>query len=541
LDGRLDAASNTDDVNRVIEDSCGSALLLAQAIVSSRGPQPGSLIYATRGVHAAVPGDAPSVPSGAPLWGFASVVALEHPELRCACVDLDAAGAADDDIARLADTLLADDRESQIAIRRGRRLVMRIAQTTTHADATAPLCRADATYLVTGGVAGIGLQVAAALVDQGARHLVLTARRAPSPEADAAFDALRARGAQVAVAAVDVSDREAMARLLDGIDADGAPLAGVIHCAGVVDDGALLQQTWTRFRTVMAAKVAGAWHLHALTRSRPLDFFALFSSTASIVGHAGQANYAAANAFLDALAHHRRAHGLPALAVNWGPWSGAGLAVRSGLLDRARAQGVGAIDPAHGLQALVHLLRARTAQAVVLRADWPTLLASFQGRPPAVLQRFERSAPHAAVDARPALHVELAAAPPHLRWPMLLEHVRGESRAVLGVEHDGDIDPQQGLRDLGFDSLMAVELRNRLQRSVGRSLPATLALDCPTVDAIARKLAEEFDVEPPQAAGAQETRVARAGDVLMDIEQLSEDEVDRMFANRLQGVPGTGR
>ena len=289
----------------------------------------------------------------------------------------------------------------------------------------------------------------------------------------------------------------------------------------------------------MAAKVLGAWHLHELTRSLPMDFFVLFSSTASLLGHPGQSNYAAANAFLDALAHHRRAQGLPALSINWGPWSEVGLAVRTGTLDRARAQGVGAIDPASGLRALEHLLQTGPVQAAVLPADWPTLTASFPaGQLPPLVRGFAGPVQTPAADtapARPSLVAELETAPDHLRWGIVLEHVTSATRGVLGLDRSAGVDPQQGLRDLGLDSLMALELRSRLQRSVGQPLRATLALDCPTIEAIARHLASDaLGLEPPPAIG--ESTGAGPDDVLMNIEQLSDEEVDRMFATRVQGA-----
>ena len=383
------------------------------------------------------------------------------------------------------------------------------------------------------------MRVADWLVERGARHLVVMGRRQPSAEALQTIASMRDRGAHVVVVNADVADRGAIAQLIEELEADGTPLRGVVHAAGALDDGVLLHQTWNRFRTVMAAKVLGAWHLHELTRSLPMDFFVLFSSTASLLGHPGQSNYAAANAFLDALAHHRRAQGLPALGINWGPWSEIGLAVRTGTLDRARTQGVGSIDPASGLRVLGHLLQSDAVQACVLPADWPALLASFPtGQQPPLLGLFAR--PTQAADtgvaaSTPSLVAELETAPDHLRWGIVLEHVSRETRAVLGLERSTAVDSQQGLRDLGLDSLMALELRNRLQRSVGQPLRATLALDCPTIEAIARCLAAgALGLEAPAAAG--ESNASSADDVLMNIEQLSDDEVDRMFATRVQGA-----
>jgi myxalamid-type polyketide synthase MxaB len=185
--------------------------------------------------------------------------------------------------------------------------------------------RADGSYLITGGLGALGIRVARCLVDQGARHLVLAGRSGPSAEAWEAMEEMRAAGASVREVRADVASPADTARLIEACQAE-APLRGVVHAAGVLDDGVVDRQTAERFSRVLAPKVYGAWNLHHQTRELPLDFFVLFSSMASVLGSPGQSSYAVANAFLDALAHHRRARGLPGLSINWGPWSEAGMA-----------------------------------------------------------------------------------------------------------------------------------------------------------------------------------------------------------------------
>jgi acyl transferase domain-containing protein len=534
-------------LDTIQERSCGSALYIAQALASAGLPVLPNLTLVTRGAQAVVAEQKSVALGGGMVWGLGRAIALEHPELQCTCVDLDPApggnDATDGELRSFYDQVLAvDSDENQIALRGGQPFALRLVRSKSAPIAAVdapPICRADRTYLVTGGLTGVGLRVAEHLIDLGARHLVLIGRRTPADPALQAIVSMQNRGAAVTVVNADVADRAALAELIDRLDGEGLPLGGVMHAAGALDDGVLLHQTWERFQTVMAAKVIGSWHLHLLTRSLPLDFFVLFSSTASLLGHPGQSNYAAANAFLDALAHHRRAEGLPAISINWGPWEGIGLAARTGLLDRARAQGVAAIDSAGGLKALEYLLRAGAVEAAVLPVDWPTLMRSFPpGRQPPLLRAFGDSVwlSESVVRkaAEPALLSQLAAAPEHLAWGIVLEHVTKEACHVLGLDRTAGVDEQQGLRDLGFDSLMALELRNRLQHSVGRQLRATLALDCPSIDAIARHLAAEvLGVQPPVKLSA--SNEARADDVLMGIEELSEDEVDRMFASKVQG------
>ncbi len=236
-------------------------------------------------------------------------------------------------------------------------------------------CQGDASYLITGGLGGLGLEVARWLVEHGARHLILIGRREPSDAAARAVAGLREAGAEVVVAPADVASEADLAAVLARAP---RPVRGVVHAAGVLDDGVLMQQTWARFEAVLAPKVQGAWNLHRLTRDQPLDFFVLFSSSAALLGSPGQGSYTAGNAFLDALAHHRRALGLPALSIDWGPWSGVGMAAA---LDEQRrrwaALGVSEIAPPQGLELLQHALTQDLTQVAALPVDWVRFLRTF--------------------------------------------------------------------------------------------------------------------------------------------------------------------
>ena len=216
-------------------------------------------------------------------------------------------------------------------------------------------------------------------MDRGARHLVLTGRRTPDSETEEILRAMEARGTQVRVAQADASDAGAMKRLLEETRSTMPPLRGVIHSAGVLDDGVLLQQSWNRFATVFAPKVAGSLLLHRLTEFDALDFFVLFSSVAAVFGSPGQGNHAAANAFMDTLAAARSAKGLPGLSVNWGVWTTAGAAVDRGVTARAQETGYGVIDPQGGFQALETALASGISQQIVFPANWPRFLLNFRG------------------------------------------------------------------------------------------------------------------------------------------------------------------
>jgi NADPH:quinone reductase-like Zn-dependent oxidoreductase/SAM-dependent methyltransferase/NADP-dependent 3-hydroxy acid dehydrogenase YdfG len=397
-------------------------------------------------------------------------------------------------------------------------------------------------YLVTGGLSGLGLLTAGRLVERGARHLVLVGRRAASPAAQATLDAMRAQGAQVQVVQADMSRADEVARVIDGIAQGGLPLRGVIHSAGVLEDGALLQQDWPRFVRPLGPKLDGSWALHVLTRGEPLDFFVLYSSMASVLGSRGQANHAAANAFMDALAAHRRALGLPGLSISWGAWSEVGAAADRQVDQRVAARGIDVITPAHGLELLEKLMRAEAAHVGVFPVRWERFLAGGDAHGRFVAHFAEHAkgvakpgAKHAdakpAVAAGAALIDELKQATPQRRRERLLGFVAEHVARVVDAPSAQAIDPRQPLNELGLDSLMAVELRNRLGTGLGlaRSLPATLVFDHPTLEALAAYL-EELVVPAAPVAVA----VAKPVDAVGALDEMSDEEVEAMFAKKLK-------
>jgi polyketide synthase PksN len=486
------AGCDGDDLAAAVQANVERALRVVQALVLARVRA--RLWLCTRGAIATSADDpAPSLAQAA-LWGLARTVMLEHPELDCRAVDIDAGGAG-----ALAAALAAgDDGEDQLALRGGRRLAARLV---SRAATTAALTlAADATYLVTGGLGGLGRAVAGWLVEHGARHLALVGRRVEN--ADVA--ALEAAGARVHLVACDVGDANALAAALAELRAAAPPLRGIVHAAGVLDDGVLTQQRWPRFAAVLAGKAFGGAHLDALTQGDALDFFVSFSSLASLVGAPGQANYAAANACLDALAHAQRRRGRRGIAVHWGPWADAGMASQLGVahLERLRAQGLERLGAAAALAAIAGALADGATELGLVDVDWAHFAAALPpGRRPPLLARVlgEIGAGDDGAGDR------LAALAPAERRAGLDVLVRAESARVLG----GDLarlDPARPLAELGLDSLMAVELRNGLARALGRALPATLLFDHPTVGA----LVDALDVALGAARAAIAPRAARA-------------------------------
>ncbi len=366
---------------------------------------------------------------------------------------------------------------------------------------TPSLFRADAAYLISGGLGALGLIVAEWMVEQGARHLVLLGRRGPTESAQATLARLKARGANVWVRQVDVADAQKLGAVLEEMRPACPPLRGVVHAAGVLADGMLLQQTWDQFLRVMAPKLEGGWNLHRLTRQHPLDFFLCFSSAAALLGSPGQGNYAAANAFLDALCHARRAAGLPGLSINWGGWAEAGMAARLDSRHRERwaAQGIGWLETAEALNTLERLLRQPPGPQIgVMALDWSRFLQQFKAGPIPPFLRDLATPQRPPAPATAGQAPEWEKLPPTERRAVLIGYFRQELARVLGASDVEMIDPQQKFFDLGVDSLSAVEFKNRLEVKLGRTLPATAVFNYPTIEALVDFLCGQVPAPTPR-------------------------------------------
>ncbi len=398
------------------------------------------------------------------------------------------------------------------------------------------IIRSDATYLITGGLTGLGLLTASWLVEKGACHLVLTGRRSPNEQALQTITQMEQAGAQIVVEQGDISQAEHVQSVIDYINGNMPPLRGIIHSAGALHDAALVRQDWDGFRVPLLPKVDGTWHLHSMTIDQQLDFFVMYSSLASMLGSAGQANHAAANAFMDALASYRQAQGLPALSINWGAWSEIGAAVEYDVEARIATQGVEMIPPNRGLQILEYLLQSGEAQLGVLPIHWQTFMQQYGSVPPWLSKMAQssgtaaKSVTRVAVNAPKATNdwlARLEAADAVRQNDLLLDFVSEQVARVLGITAADSIDPQTPLNEMGLDSLLAVELRNLLGTGLSTSLPATLVFDYPTVTALAGYIAKTvLKTSIETAAPEAEAPI----DVLSSIEDLSDEEVERLFA-----------
>ncbi len=419
----------------------------------------------------------------APLWGLGRTLHWEEPALACTCVDLPATFDDETPVALFREIWFADG-ENQILLRGDERFVARLARHRPPTTTTQPLVlHADSSYLVTGGLGGLGLRVAQWLVAQGARHLVLAGRRRLIlPDTQAAIHAMEEAGAKVLVVQADIAQAADVQRLLAATQAL-APLRGIIHAAGVIDDGLLLQQTAARFAQVMAPKVAGTWHLHSQTRDLSLDFFVLFSSVSSMLGNRGQSNYAAANAFMDVLAQQRQQEGLSALSINWGGWAEIGLAAT--LVKEQASAGLGAIAPTQGVDLLGLLLTGAAPQVGVLPIQWRQFQQGLNPRQAWPLLT-DLLTPATEQKNTTTLRQQLTMAAPEERYGLVKEHVQALILQLLGATPADD----ESFLLFGLDSLLSIQLANRLATALSVTLPATLAFKYETVERLTQFLLE---------------------------------------------------
>jgi acyl carrier protein len=454
------------------------------------------------------------------------VIALEHSDLWGGLIDLPSDGEIVDLAGELKNEIQQPDGEDQIAFREGQRYVLRLVSKREPIESLHPaLVRSDATYLIVGGFGRLGMTFAHWLVEQGARSLVLMGRRTLSTEMQAAIRELEQKGAQVEVAQTDVSNAEELADLLSHIERTLPPLRGILHAAVVFNPAVITQQEIPQFTKSLAPKVIGAWNLHTLTEHLPLDFFVLFSSVASSLGLAAESSYAAGNAFMDMLAHYRRSRGLPALSINWGTWGEFELDDKMEQFIQSLGLVFMTIKPA--ISAFSYLLQTGAIQKTVAAIDWPIFLKMHEtGRKRLLFEQIAATLDQQTQSAGEDINQRLQDAPPAKRWDMLLAHVRDEAARVLGFD-PSTLDLRRGFFKIGMDSLMSVQLRNRLEASLKCVLPPTIALEYPTVEALARYLYDEvFDFESVEASVSDS----------LSSEQLSEDELMNLLDDELSRI-----
>lgn len=550
--GALELAGRArDDVSAAAESE--KAAMLTPLRLLRAGADGAARFWAvTVGVHpvgaAAV---APGARWQAPLHGLGRVAALEAPAGWGGLIDLEADADTATQAAAIAASVLAADIEDQCAWRGGVRHVPRLRETAPPA-ASPPLLDGNGTYLVTGGFGGLGTAVGLWLAERGAGRVALLGRN-PDPHGPA-LEAIRAAGAQAVALGADIADAEALAAALDALDGSGPPLRGAVHAAAHLDCATLAELDADRVRAMFRPKIVGTLALEAELRARDADFLALFSSSTAVLGAAGFAHYAAANAFLDASARTAPPGALHVLSIGWGTWEAMRLATEEAQRTYAE-QGLLPMPADAALAALGGLLGEQKGHAIVAAIDWERLRTLHETRRPRpMLSSLGRVARDSAapVEARPGaaptedpaatLRARLDGAPEGTRREILRDFVAAEAAAVMGQGGGEDVPRDRGLFEMGMDSLMSVDLRRRLERGSGLTLPATITFNHPSVAALADALSAHFGAVPPRPAGKADQAAkappqpARKSAPAADLDTLTDDEVAARLRERLEAL-----
>ncbi|XXY19860.1 beta-ketoacyl synthase N-terminal-like domain-containing protein [Sorangium sp. So ce216] len=528
-----------------LAESCGSVLHVAQALSRLPSSRRGRLWIATRGTQPVSAGSGPLAVAQSPLWGLGRGLALEHADLWGGLVDLPMPGSPED-AALLARELHRGDDEDFIVYREGQRYAPRVSK--RPAPAAPPLsCRADATYVVVRGLSAVGLSLARWLVAQGARRVALIGPEALAdrkswpglPQDDAARDVLSAiesieqMGAEIVVERADPAIPEQLCVALERVASAGAILRGVLYAGSRWDSRAFADITLPELESALRTDALSAWSLHEAMGASQLDFFVLFSSLASSWGSPGLAHHAAAHQLMDALAHHRRALGLAGLSVNWSAWAGTGMVTPESEALSAR-MGFSLLSEEQGLEVLGRLLGDAAAQVAVAPVNWAILKPLYEAKSPRPLFALMEDGSAGSAPAASGMNGvmrRLDESPRADRYEVLFNYVRGEVSEVLRFD-PMKIDPQQGLFQLGMDSIMATQLKRRLEAGIGRRFPATMVFEHPTIRALCDHLAESL---LPSESPVVKIHL-RQNHAVDSIAELSEDALVALLAGELSAI-----
>ncbi|MGW6296893.1 SDR family NAD(P)-dependent oxidoreductase, partial [Streptomyces sp. NPDC055058] len=492
-------------------------LTLVQALGDAEIDAP--LWCVTRGAVGTGPQDPPTAPAQAGVWGLGRVAALEHPKRWGGLVDLPPSGTGHA-VDLLLDTVTAGTAEDQVALRDGTVYGRRLVHAATGGKAAPRDWKPRGTVLVTGGTGALGAHVARWLAARGAEHLVLTGRKGDGAHLTDLRDELASHGTRLTVAACDTADRDALADLVDGLAADGRPVRSVVHAAGVSVLGPLAETGVDDLAATLSGKVLGAAHLDEVLDAAELDAVVYFSSISGTWGVADHAAYGAANAILDARAERRRADGAPVLSVAWGPWAGGGMIAES-VQDDLRRRGVPVIQPGAAVTGLQQALDHDNTVVVVADVDWRRFAEVFTSvRDSALLTELTAARQLAAAETTDESTDETSAAlrtltdlPPARRLSALRTLVASHVAAALGHADAGSVNAEAAFKELGFDSLTAVALRDRLHRATGLKLPTTVVFDHPSISALTTFLDDlAFGGQDQEDTRPEEEPTRAAGD-----------------------------
>ncbi len=488
----------------------------------------------TENAQAVSESDAVSGWLSAAAWGIGRVIALEQPELFAGLIDLSDSGA--DQLKTLADIVAAAPAGRQIAIRAKGNYVAKLTQCPLPASSVKIDPQGD--YVVTGGLGGLGLAVAQWLVANKAGRVWLLSRSAAKEEALRKIEQLRQQGGDVRCLQADIADSRAVASVMAQIEQQGGRLKGVVHAAGVLQDGRLENLNAEAFKQVLSAKVQGGWLLHQATKDLQLDFFVLFSSAASVLGSIGQAAYAAANAAMDGLAYYRKTLNLPALTINWGAWAEVGMAAGLSTVDQQRMQssGVMAIKPEAAQALLAQAIAGNTAQQIIMDINWPVFKQALSSAATKSLwQAMDEGEPEAIGPINAPVAIDFVQKMHELNeqdaYQFAQTQVEQALKQVLYLDADKPVDSHQGFFDMGLDSITVVELRENLERRLACSLPATLLFDYANVADVSSYLVEQYGKTKEQAVITEPEQPDTAA-----VQNLSEQELDKLISEKLEGL-----
>ena len=523
--------------------TCGTLLYTLQTLTELSLQVAPKLWLVTRGVQWIESEKTSLSVAQSPLWGMGKVVGLEFPDWWGGMIDLDI-NTSDQEINQLLSEIENSQGEDKMAFRGGKRYVARLVKSSIGENKPLTI-HSDKTYLITGGLGALGLKVAQWMVEKGVRYLALVGRRKPSSDAQSILSQMTKQGVKVEIISADVSEEEAMREVLKTIESKMPPLKGIIYAAGTLDDGVLLEQNWQRFEKVMSPKIEGTWNLHELTQNYSLDFCVFFSSVASLLGSPGQSNYAAANQFMDSLAHYRHLQGKPALSINWGPWAEGGMAseLQQSQQEKLQKQGINFIPVRQGLKALERLINSNRGKLGVLSIDWHIFAKYSQKRALPILLDILSSFDGFSYNKENKSFLEkdwltqIESASPEDRLDVVTNYLRQKISQALKLAPE-QIILNSSLNMMGMDSLMAMELRNRVKTDLKIDISVSQVMAGQNIVEIASYLEEKLFSSTVQG-NQEETpnltmETATEEEILENIAELSDEDVDSLLSKVIE-------